>query len=505
MNSKEFLKHLLKESNEERALENVINEVVSYNSLLKKIEENSNLFKFANISEHDTIAIVLANGPNMAAVFLSVLSSAIAAPLNPSYTESEFMFYMKDLEVSAIVIDKNDQGPARKTAKKLGLKIINSISKDKSILDDLRLDEDSRKVGKTNSAKDPTTALILHTSGTTSKPKMVPLNYINLISSAKNITKSLNISNKDKCINIMPLFHIHGLIACLLAPLYSGGCVITCPQFNALSFYKWLNMTKPTWYSAVPTMHQTILSRANKNFNFIKSSNLKFIRSSSAPLPNKTIIELREIFNIPVIESYGMTEATHQITSNPLKKGKQKIGSVGIPSGPEVKILDSNSKIISNDATGEIIIKGKNVTRGYIANKETNQKAFYKDWFRTGDQGYIDSDGYLIITGRIKEIINRGGEKISPIEVDNVLLEHPSVAQAVTFSIPHDKLGEDIAAALVPNEEFNINEKEIKKHCLEQLAKFKVPNIIKIVKSIPKGPTGKLQRNKMAKLLGLEK
>jgi acyl-CoA synthetase (AMP-forming)/AMP-acid ligase II len=301
----------------------------------------------------------------------------------------------------------------------------------------------------------------------------------------------------------MPLFHIHGLIAGTLAPLSAGGEVCYTIGFNALKFFSWMTEVRPTWYTAVPTMHQGILSRAVKNADIIRANPLRFIRSSSSSLPPQVIKELEEVFGAPVIESYGMTEAAHQMSSNPLPPGMRKPGTVGIAAGPEVRVIDAEGNPLPPGMPGEIGIRGENVTSGYENNPKANADAFTNGWFRTGDQGVMDADGYLTITGRLKEIINRGGEKISPREVDEALLDHPSVQQCVTFALPHDKLGEDVAAAVVLREGAQAVEKDLREFVATRLADFKVPRKILILAEIPKGATGKVQRIGLAEKLGL--
>jgi len=301
----------------------------------------------------------------------------------------------------------------------------------------------------------------------------------------------------------MPLFHIHGLIAIIASSMKSGASVCASNGFNALKFLELAKSEKITWYSGVPTMHQTIMLRAEKNLKLAKNLNLRLVRSSSASLPPAVFEKLNKVFNCPVIEAYGMTEATHQMTSNPLPPKKQKAGFVGIPAGPEVAIMDDNNKIMKNGEVGEICIKGNNVTSGYENNPEANKANFNNGWFRTGDQGFFDNDGYLKISGRLKEIINKGGEKISPLEVDNVLMDHPSIEQAVCFGYEDKMLGEDIATAIILKEGVNLDETGLKIYAKEKLAKFKIPKKIFFVTEIPKGATGKLQRNVLAKKFGL--
>jgi acyl-CoA synthetase (AMP-forming)/AMP-acid ligase II len=301
----------------------------------------------------------------------------------------------------------------------------------------------------------------------------------------------------------MPLFHIHGLMAAVLGSLGAGASVCCTPGFNALKFFAWLNEVNPTWYTAVPTMHQAILGRAPRNLEIIKQSKLRFLRSSSASLPPQVMKALEETFNAPVIEAYGMTEAAHQMACNPLPPRARKPGTVGVAAGPEVSIMDKQGEHLPPGSIGEVVIRGPNVTFGYQNNPEANATEFTDGWFRTGDQGVMDADGYLRLTGRLKEIINRGGEKISPREVDEVLLDHPAVIQAVTFAMPHDKLGEEVAAAIILREGIAATESEIRKFASKRLAKFKVPRKVLFLDEIPKGSTGKLQRIGLAQKLGL--
>ncbi|MCJ7628025.1 MAG: AMP-binding protein, partial [Longimicrobiales bacterium] len=290
----------------------------------------------------------------------------------------------------------------------------------------------------------------------------------------------------------------------LLASFSAGASVFCTPGFNALKFFGWLKEADPTWYTAVPTMHQTILARADRNREIIDTARLRLVRSSSSSLPPQVLTQLEETFGAPVIEAYGMTEASHQMASNPLPPRARKAGTVGIAAGPEVAIMDDSGRLLSPGSLGEIVIRGPNITGGYENNPTANTTSFTEGWFRTGDQGVMDGEGYLTITGRLKEIINRGGEKISPREVDEVLMDHPAVQQVVTFAIRHDKLGEDVAAALVLREGAEATEAELRAFAAGRLAPFKVPRTLLILDEIPKGPTGKLQRIGLAAKLGLE-
>lgn len=481
---------------------------ITYGELLNYIEDTYFKLSSLKIKKEDKIAIVLGNGSFMACTFIAIAANYTSCPLNPSYTKEEFKFYYDDLKVKAVIMEENKSVDAKEAANELGVKVINL--KRENISNDIALDINNIK----NKDKylplstEDDIAMVLHTSGTTSRPKMVPLSQKNLLASARNISNTLNLTENDKCLNIMPMFHIHGLIAAILAPIYKSGSIITPPGFDALKFFRWLDEYTPTWYTAVPTMHQAILARAPRNKEIIKNNQLKFIRSSSASLPSIVMKNLENTFNTSVIESYGMTEATHQMTSNPLPPNKRKAGSVGLAAGPEVALL-CDKEIMHNikknrNITGQIIIKGDNVTTGYINNPKANDESYIDGWFLTGDEGLFDEDGYLKITGRLKEIINRGGEKISPKEIDEILLEHKSIQQAVAFSVPHEKLGEDLYAAVIIKEKEDINENQIKEYCKQRLTQFKIPRKILIVDEIPKGATGKLQRIGLHEKLGIK-
>jgi acyl-CoA synthetase (AMP-forming)/AMP-acid ligase II len=457
------------------------------------------------IGRNDRVAMVLPNGPEAATAFLAVACGATAAPLNPAYREDEFAFYLEDLKPKALIVLAGEATPAREVAARLHIRLIELQPLAEAAAGSFVLEiGEAGAPGENFGPSDPDdTALVLHTSGTTARPKIVPLTNRNVAASAGHIAESLALTPGDVCLNVMPLFHIHGLIAAVLSSLSAGASVCCTGGFNALRFLSLVDQVKPTWYTAVPTMHQAILMRARQNVAQAQGAKLRFIRSSSASLPPPVMVELEEVFAAPVIEAYGMTEAAHQMASNPLPPRARKAGCVGLAAGPEIAIMDDDGVLLSRGGVGEVVIRGPNVTLGYEANPEANAKAFTDGWFRTGDQGMLDDEGYLFLTGRLKEQINRGGEKISPLEIDNVLLEHPAIAQVVTFAMPHDKLGEEVAAAVVLREGFAASEQEIRDFCGKKLAAFKVPRRVLFMDDIPKGATGKLTRIGLAQKLGL--
>jgi acyl-CoA synthetase (AMP-forming)/AMP-acid ligase II len=340
-------------------------------------------------------------------------------------------------------------------------------------------------------------ALVLHSSGTTGRPKRAALRHRNLASSARNIVATYGLSSLDTALCVMPLFHIHGLVGCTLSTFASGGTVVMPVRFSPVSFRRILAAHKPTWYTAVPTIHQLILARQRDRAH--SGSSLRFIRSASSKLHEATLLGLEEAFGVPCLEAYGMTEASHQIASNPLPPASRVSGSVGRGVGVRIGVMDAQGQLLTVGASGEVVIQGPNVIDGYDDNREADARSFTNGWFRTGDQGFLDSAGYLTLVGRLKEMINRAGEKIAPHEIDEALLKHPAVAEAVSFGVPHDTWGEVVEAAVVLRGE--ATEAQLLRHCREHLADFKIPTRLYLVESIPKGSTGKIQRTRMPNLL----
>lgn len=477
---------------------------LTYLALRALIADVTRSLASRGIGPGDRVGIVLDNGPEMAAAFLSIGSAATAAPLNPSYRAEEFEFYLTDLRAKLLIVAAGKDTPAVGVAQKLGIPVASLTAHPErgSGTFSLQYEGDAPDAGPIREVTPDDIALVLHTSGTTSRPKIVPLAHKNIAASASNIRTTLALTSNDRGLVIMPLFHIHGLIAALSAPLSAGGEVCCSPGFNALKFFAWLDEVKPTWYTGVPTMHQAILLRAPGNAEIVKRHRLRFLRSSSSALPPTVIAELERTFGVPVVEAYGMTEATHQMASNPLA-GPRKPGTVGPSGGPEIRVVDETGTTVPPGHTGEIVIRGPNVMTAYENNPKANADAFYDEWFRTGDQGTMDEDGYVSITGRLKEIINRGGEKISPREVDEIIMNHPAVHQCVTFAMPHEMLGEDVAAAVVLRQGSAATDKELREFVSGRLAPYKVPRKILILTEIPVGATGKLQRIGLAQKLGL--
>jgi acyl-CoA synthetase (AMP-forming)/AMP-acid ligase II len=479
---------------------------LAFAGLKKLVDDTLATLNGVGIGRGDRVAMVVPNGPEMATSFIAVASGTSSAPLNPAYRADEFEFYLDDLKPRACIVQKGMDSPVRAMAQKVGVPIIELVPTEGAAAGSFTLDVSALTPAKAaipGISIDGEIALVLHTSGTTARPKIVPLSTANLAASARHIGTSLALTATDRCMNIMPLFHIHGLIAATLSSLGAGASVSCTPGFNALRFFSQLEEVKPTWYTAVPTMHQAILGRLRGNAEAAKAARLRFVRSSSASLPPQVMGELEAAFGCPVIEAYGMTEASHQMASNALPPGKRKPGAVGLAAGPRIAIMDDAGKMLPQGTIGEVVIQGPNVTSGYDNNPDANLKAFANGWFRTGDQGRFDEEGYLFLTGRLKEIINRGGEKISPIEIDTIMMDHPSVEQCVTFAIPHPKLGEEVGAVVVLRGGTECTERELRDFVAARAADFKVPRKVVFVTEIPKGATGKLQRIGLAAKLGL--
>ncbi len=461
-----------------------------------RLAERLNSF---GLSRGDRIAIVMPNGPEVILAFFAAALCGTAAPLNPKYKQEEFAFYYEDTQARALITLPGDAELAHAAAPP-EMAIISATPSPNGTLA-FELLRGARAARPVEMARPDDVAMILHTSGTTSRPKRVPIRHRNLVSSASNIVGTYSLSAGDVALCVMPLFHIHGIVASMLATLASGGTVVCPDGFNALEFWGWIETFRPTWYSAVPTMHQLILARAERNAAIVSSHRLRFVRSSSAALPPVVLERMEAAYGVPVLEAYGMTEATHQMASNPPPPRPHKPGTVGYGFGVDVATMDEAGNLLPPGAKGEVVVRGPNVIDGYENNPEANATAFVDGWFRTGDQGVIDGDGYLALTGRLKELINRGGEKISPLEIDDVLLRHPAVAEALAFAVPHKTLGEEIHAAVVLKAP--ATERELREHCAALLADFKVPRAFHILDQLPRGATGKPQRITMAKQLNL--
>ena len=466
----------------------------TYQGLQEQVEVLASALKSIGLGPGQTISLVLGNNLEFVATFLAVARlGAVAAPLNPDYTADEYRFYMEDADSSAVILPPNEQ-TAREAATSLGIPCIGAMATPQGSVELSQNGTPLRPGGEPTPPNPEDVALFLHTSGTTSRPKGVPLTHGNLTTSLKNITGTYDLTPQDVAMVVMPLFHVHGLLGALFSTLASGGTAILPGRFSASNFWPVVLEHNATWYSAVPTIHQILLNRADSD-NAPKGT-FRFIRSCSATLAPSVLSALEEKFDAPVLEAYGMTEASHQMASNPLPPQARKAGTVGQGTGVEIAIMDEAGNQLPQEERGEVVIKGSNVTHGYLNNPEANASSFTDGWFRTGDQGYIDINGYLTLTGRIKELINRGGEKISPLEVDAVLARHPAIAEAISFGMPDSKYGEEVNAAVVLKEK--ASQEDIQDFCRQHLIDLKVPKTIYFVEVLPRTATGKIQRRNVA-------
>jgi acyl-CoA synthetase (AMP-forming)/AMP-acid ligase II len=425
--------------------------------------------------------------------FLAASEAGTAAPLNPGYKEDEFRFYLEDTSARVLLLPPSGADEARRAAGDRVPVLAVEMDAEGTVT------VDGKTGGRAYTAPQvDDVALILHTSGSTGRPKRVPLKHANLSISARNVAQSYALAASDVSLCVMPLFHVHGLVASTLATLATGGTVIVPGKFNPLSFWRIARDYGATWYSAVPTMHQLLLARAEPGSRPAGAEKLRFIRSCSASLPPQVMHDLEAAFGAPVLEAYGMTEAAHQMASNPLPPAGRKPGSVGPGTNVGISIRDAKGDVLPAGQPGEVCIHGPNVITEYENNPEANATSFFGDWFRTGDQGVLDEHAYLSLTGRLKEMINRGGEKIAPREIDEVLLAHPAVAEAVCFGAPHATWGEEVAAAVVLREGVSATESDILAHCRARLADFKRPKQVFITNAIPRTATGKIQRRLVA-------
>ena len=467
---------------------------LTYQEYAESVERASDLLTGYGVKKGRAISIVLGNGLDFMITFLAATrAGAIAAPLNPAYTVDEFEFFMSDAEAQLVIVEANSDA-AIKAASKLKIPIIEVQLDPTGRLELLSNGVELTKSTDSDLPSENDVALFLHTSGTTSRPKGVPLTHKNLMTSLSNITASYNLTTDDRAMVVMPLFHVHGLIGVSLSSLLSGGSLVIPSRFSASTFWQDQAYSQSTWYSAVPTIHQILLMRADSDNAPEKS--FRFIRSCSAALAPSVFSDLENRFGAPVLEAYGMTEASHQMSSNLLPPGERNPGTVGTGTGVDISIMNEAGDILGYEQTGEVVIKGDNVTLGYHKNPEANSEAFTNGWFRTGDQGMISPKHILTLTGRLKELINRGGEKISPLEVDAILLDHPAVSEAVSFAVSDVKYGEAVQAAVVLSGDSN--EDAIRSFCSNQLAEFKIPDRIYIVQELPRTATGKIQRRHVA-------
>jgi acyl-CoA synthetase (AMP-forming)/AMP-acid ligase II/thioesterase domain-containing protein/acyl carrier protein len=453
----------------------------------------------------DRVVSVLPRGPETAACYLGVAACSIYVPLNPDYKESEFTAHLTKLRPKAVILPDGGGGAARRCAETLGLPIIDLVAETtkpagwfRLVLAGGPLGEPDSKTPSWNEADD--VALVLLTSGSTSEPKLVPLKVRHLLAYAQAAGKHYGFGSGDRCLHVMPMFHGHGLMSSLLIPLANGSGVICSPDFDIPSFFQHMRTLRPTWYSAASSIHHAILAGIDDYRDIAREARLRFIRSGSGRLDPKVMAGLEEAFGAPMLERYGMSETGGTLTSNPMPPGLRKPGTVGTQMFNEVAIVDESGELLGSNRDGEVVARGPSVFDGYLDNPEANAAAFVNGWFRTGDLGRFDDDGYLTLIGRTKDVINRGGEKIGTLEVEAALAKHPAVEEVCVFAIPHPSLGEEVAAAVTILAGRTVSKQEIRTHARGWLTDFKVPREVFILPSLPKGATNKIRRDQVAQI-----
>lgn len=472
---------------------------LSHAELAGLVADTAPRLRAAGVGPADRVVTALPSDAVMATAFLSVAASAICVPLNPAQKADEFRRILSEVGARHVMMRRGDEGPARVVAHELGLAILEVVpGAARAGTFELQFEGAASRRASFNSAGD--VALLLYTSGSTSRPKRVPLTHANLIACARSNGKVLMLGPHDRCLGAMPMFHIGGLVSAWLSSLLSGGSFICAGGFQADQFFDLVAAFHPTWYAAGPTVHQAVLEHRDDYRRKAPDHRFRFVRSASAPLPAATRAGLAELFDVPVAELYGMTEAG-RIAGTPPVHGAARKGAVGRPIDCEVMIVDAAGRRLPAGVSGEIVVRGPVVMAGYEDNPQANREAFFDGWFRTGDAGRLDDDGFVYIEGRLKDIVNRGGLKVTPNEVDQVMADHPAVAQAVAFPVPHPTLIEDLAAAVVLQPGQSLSARELRDYLFERLSAHKVPAQVVFVPAIPKGPTGKVQRHLLAGLL----
>lgn len=487
-------------------------EQLSYGDVGQRVGKVSGQLRALNLTGKSRVAIALPNGLNMSIMLLAVTSTAVAAPLNPAYREAEFLSYLNDIGADCIVVPAGSHSsPACAAARRSGIAIVELASDGVTLIasrDILHaLNRRSCAVAEDGPLLNPDPddiAVILLTSGSTGRSKRVPLTHRNLCVSVADVCHTLQLDERDVCLSMWEQFHIGGVTDLLLAPLASGGRIICTSGFDAKEFFKILDDQSPTWFQGVPTTLHEIMAVAEKTGWSRAKTSLRFIRATAAALSPQLMDRIESLFQVPVVQTFGMTEAAPLITTNPLPPGTRKAGSTGPTCGPLISVRDAKGRVLPAYETGEIVVKGENVVAGYEANPEATAQSFRDGWFHTGDTGYLDSDGYLFLKGRIKEQINRGGEKIIPQEIDDVLTAHPEIAQAASFSVKHPTLGEDVGVAVVLRKNSTLDAVGIRRFVASQLSDFKVPRTILFLDSLPRNTIGKVRRETLAALADTE-
>lgn len=463
---------------------------ITYRDLRDEVSAFVTSLNARGFHRNDRIALIMSPGPETAVLLVSVMSGFTAVPLNPRSTVEEYRKSFIRIGIQAVIVRKDSLESVAVAAAAGPLPVIQwvPVPRKAGILS--LFPQKDPGSGPAEYAKDSDTVYILQTSGTTAVAKIVPVIQRQLCYNKEMTRRLLQITNNDRCLHIIPLYHGMGLGTALVSTLLAGGTVIFPQEFIPSDFPTLLKTTRPTYYAAGPALHQAILKEVKKmSAEDRVSHHLRFIRSTSGFLPGNIRLELEELLRVPVIESYGSSEALTITLNLPPQRG-----SVGLTVTDSLRIADECGCTLPEGQAGEVLIRGPSVFPGYDNAPQENSEAFFDGWFRTGDLGYTDSQGYLYLTGRKKELINKGGEKISPAEIDAILLSYTGIADAMSFPVRDPVLGEEIAAMVVRNRK-SVSEMEIRNYLLDYLQPGKIPRWIYFVDSIPKNASGKPVRS----------
>jgi acyl-CoA synthetase (AMP-forming)/AMP-acid ligase II len=477
---------------------------ISYAELAALVVDHCAELQRSGLRPRDVIALRSTNSIEfVVALFAAARADIIVAPIDPALPAAERRARADRIGARITLTDAHspDRGAPPTDCPEWRLEALRAGTAHAKPVRHLAAGDSARAVAAPVAGLTDGDVLIMFTSGTTGTPKLVPWTHDNLAAAIVGIAAAYRLSPSDATVAAMPLFHGHGLIATLLSTLATGGAVVLPARgkFSAHTFWDDVTTADATWYTAVPTIHQILLDRAPVDLSAGYRHRLRFIRSCSAPLSPATAQRMEATFNAPVLAAYGMTEATHQATSVlPSDDEATRLHTVGTPTGVSVRIVDRDGQTCPPEATGEIWLRGPSVVRGYLENAAATASTFVDGWVRTGDLGSVDGYGTLTVQGRIKELINRGGEKISPEYVEEVLLSYPGVAVAAVFGIPDDLYGERVAAVVVPDRGIHVEPTDLTSYCRDRLAPFEIPEHITFADHLPLTAKGSVDRSQVA-------
>ncbi len=442
------------------------------------------------------IGVALPNGPEAALAIVAVSCAAVAVPFDLKLTVPEIEVRLRLLRLRAVVVLRDSPSAMRTAAGLAGLPLIEAEIRDPERLEASLVMPAADEAAPSDEPEPEGVAFILQTSGTTGLPKLIPFSHSNQLATARRVQSWFALTPDDRCLSLSPVYYCHGLTVTVFAPLLSGGSAAFSRDGTAVDVDEWFSALQPTWFSAGPALHLYVMEKAAQRGDVRSLHRLRFVVSGGAPLPSAVQRGLEAVLGVPVLEHYGATEAG-QISANLPLLGRSKAGSCGIPDEGTLVIAGEEGGELPRGQEGEIWIRGPSLISGYLDAPELNSAVFVEGWFRTGDLGRLDEEGFLFLLGRKMEIINRGGEKISPAEVDAALLRHPATVEAAAYGVPHPRLGEDVAADVVLRPGASVSELELRTFLRDHLALYKIPRRIRFVDRLPKGSTGKVQRQRL--------